>query len=100
MMAMIFHIHVEKQAAIDIEPILEEEEEEVERDKDAGATTTANKKEDVTSEGEDACSRIVTTNNGDGTTPKRLTEDAGMMGTKSGNDTEVEPDLAYVPVVL
>ena len=76
------------------------EEEEVERDKDAGPTTTANEKEDVTSEGEDACSRIVTTNNGDGTTPKSLTEDGEMIGTKLGNDTEVEPDLAYVQVVL
>lgn len=100
MIATIFYIHIEKQAAIEIEPILEEEEEEVERDKDAGPTTTANEKEDVTSEGEDACSRIATTNNGDGTTPKSLTEDGGMIGTKLGNDTEVEPDLAYVQVVL
>ena len=85
--------HVEKQAAIDIEPTPEEEEEE-EGDKDAGPTTTANKKEGVTSQGEDASS------SGDGTTPKRLTEDGGMVRTKSGNDIEVEPDLAYIQVVL
>ena len=86
--------HVEKQAAIDIEPTPEEEEEEEEGDKDAGPTTTANEKEGVTSQGEDASS------SGDGTTTKRLTEDGGMVGTKSGNDIEVEPDLAYIQVVL
>lgn len=84
--------HVEKQAAIDIEPTPEEEKEE--GDKDAGPTTTANEKEGVTSQGEDASS------SGDGTTPKRLTEDGGMVGTKLGNDIEVEPDLAYIQVVL
>ena len=92
--------HVEKQPAIDIEPTLEEEEEEGAREKDAGPTTTANEKEGVTSQGEDASIRIVTTNSGDGTTPKRLTEDGGMVGAKSGNDIEVEPDLAYIQVVL
>ena len=86
--------HAEKQAAIDIEPTLEEEEEEGEKDKDAGPTTTENKKEGVTSLGEN------TSSSGDGTTPKRLTEDGEMVGTKSGNDIDVEPDMAYIQVVL
>ena len=89
--------HAEKQAAIDIEPTLEEEEEEEEegeKDKDAGPTTTENKKGGFTSLGEN------TSSSGDGTTPKRLTEDGGMVGTKSGNDIDVEPDLAYIQVVL
>ena len=41
---------------------------------------------------------MVGTKLGDGNTPKRLTEDSVVVGTKLGND--IEPDLAYIQVVL